>query len=235
MTEQLWQAAKLATMGELAASVAHELNNPLAIMSLRLEEMQLTAEPEHTESLEVLGEQVQRMAGLVSHLLQFSRRAQQQVSTVVISEEVDNTLELVGYLLPKRNVRLVREYATDVPRVLADRQQLRQLLLNLLVNAIDAMPQGGTLTARVRSNGWAYIEIQDTGIGIPPELRAKVWEPFFTTKPEGKGTGLGLAICHRIVKEHHGEMEIESEPGQGTLVRVRLVKATESTASFLTE
>ncbi len=236
MTEQLWQAAKLATMGELAASIAHELNNPLGIMSLRLEELLMdVADGPQADSLRVVEGEIQRMAGLVSNLLQFSRRNRQHISTVDLSVEVENALELVSYLFPKHNIQVSREYSPNVPPVLADRQQIRQLLLNLIVNAIDAMAGGGTLTVRVTSNGWATVEIIDTGTGIPAELLERVTEPFFTTKAEGKGTGLGLSICQRIVQDHHGRMEVESQPGRGTTIRVRLVKVNRTTASYLAD
>jgi signal transduction histidine kinase len=122
----------------------------------------------------------------------------------------------------------VQEFAPDVPMIHADRELLRQLFLNLLTNASDAMPQGGTLTIRVaagvlESGAPALVmEFVDTGVGIAPDDLPKVLEPFFTTKPEGKGTGLGLPICRRIVQEHHGTFTIVSDVGQGTTVRIVL-------------
>lgn len=132
------------------------------------------------------------------------------------------------YHLNSHNITVELECAAEAPTVQADRQQFRQLFLNLLTNASDAMPQGGTLTVRVfpgrmaTGAAAAVIEFADTGTGIAPTDLAKIWEPFFTTKPEGKGTGLGLAICRRIVEEHQGTINIESEPGQGTTVRITL-------------
>ena len=227
--QQLWQAAKLATMGELASSIAHELNNPLATVSLRVESL-LAKTPEEDKrhrELAIIGQEVERMGKLVTNLLQFSRRSQQQISTVDVCEEIEKTFELIEYHLRKNKVQVIRDFASNVPTIHADRQQLRQMFLNLFTNASDAMPQGGTLTVRVMAlpeTQQVYIEIADTGVGIPPEILPKVMEPFFTTKPEGKGTGLGLAICRRVAQEHHGALDIVSEgiPGRGTRVCITL-------------
>jgi signal transduction histidine kinase len=127
----------------------------------------------------------------------------------------------------------VSELSAGLPTVQADRQQLRQVFLNLLTNASDAMPQGGTLTVRSflgtmpGGQGAVIIEFSDTGIGVQPDDLTKLWEPFFTTKPEGKGTGLGLAICRRTIEEHRGKIEIETGPGKGATVRIAL-PATEN-------
>ena len=246
MSQQLWQAAKLATMGELAASIAHELNNPLGTISLRIESLLARTSDDHPNHrpLTIVEQEVERMAGLVSNLLHFSRSsAGPQISTVDVRVELENTLELMHYHLRNREVAVVQEFADDVPLIHADRQRLRQVFLNLFANATDAMPEGGTLTLRVRpaeagragstvtdapARGAAsrppalVIEIADTGVGIDPVLLGRVLEPFYTTKPEGKGTGLGLAICRRIVQEHHGTFELESAPGRGTTVRIML-------------
>ncbi|HJZ58074.1 MAG TPA: ATP-binding protein [Gemmataceae bacterium] len=138
------------------------------------------------------------------------------------------TVELVGHHLRKRQIRVEPEFAQSVPAIHADRQQLRQVLLNLFTNAADAMPGGGRLIPRVRpgvmfeARPAVVIEVADTGGGIPPDLLARVCEPFFTTKDEGKGTGLGLAICRRIIQQHHGILEVESRLGEGTTVRITL-------------
>jgi two-component system, LuxR family, sensor kinase FixL len=232
MSQQLWQATKLATVGELAAGIAHELNNPLATVSLRLEALlgALPADHPHRRPLAIIEGEVERMANLVANLLQFSRRGQHQVSTLDVGEELEHTAELIQYQFRKRGIEVRRELAAGVPPVHADRQGLRQVFLNLLTNASDAMPRGGTLTLRVapdepdEDDGPArvLVEVSDTGVGIAPEHLARVTEPFFTTKEEGKGTGLGLAICKRIVQEHEGTLSIDSAPGKGTTVRVAL-------------
>ena len=227
MTQQLWQASKLATMGELAASVAHELNNPLATVALRAENLllQLPEDASERRPLEIILAEVDRMAKLVSNLLQFSRRTHRQVSTVDVREELGNSIEFIGYHLRSHKIEIVRELSDEVPLIHADRQQLRQLFLNLLTNASDAMPRGGQLKIRVGQTNLeespaVEIDFSDTGDGIPTENLAKIWEPFFTTKEEGKGTGLGLAICRRIVEEHSGTIEIQSQIGMGTTVKI---------------
>ena len=210
-------------MGELTASIAHELNNPLATVSLRVETllMQLPADDPRRRPLEIVEQEVERMSGLVAHLLEFGRRGQRTMTTVDVREEIETSLELVQYHLRKARVDLVREFAADVPTIDVDRQQLRQVLLNLLTNASDAMPSGGTLSLRVRGqDGMVYIEFSDTGIGVSAEDLPRIMEPFFSTEDPGKGIGLGLPICRRIVAEHYGSIDIESTLGQGTTVRV---------------
>jgi PAS domain S-box-containing protein len=232
MTQQLWQTAKLATMGELASSIAHELNNPLAIISLRIESLLSAREvtdPDYRE-LEVIAGEVDRMASLVGNLLQFSRSNQRQVSSLNILDEVEKTLELVHTHLRNRRINVKLDYDDDLPLFQADRQGLRQLLLNLFTNASDAMPGGGTLSIRVhyfKDERRIRMEVEDTGSGIAPEDLPKVMDPFFTTKSEGKGTGLGLSICRRIVEEHHGQIQITS-PGkdQGTTIIIDMPDGT---------
>jgi PAS domain S-box-containing protein len=232
-SQQLWQAAKLATLGELAASIAHELNNPLAIVSLRVEALlaQISADDPKRRLLEVIEQEVERMGSLVANLLQFSRRGHRQMSTVDVRDEIAATLELIRYHLLHRRIEVVQELAAELPPIIADRQQLRQVFLNLLTNASDAMPQGGTLTLRAgpgkldSGRPAVVIEFADTGVGIAPENLPKVAEPFFTTKAEGKGTGLGLAICRRVIQEHHGTLDIASEVGKGTIVRLAVAAA----------
>jgi signal transduction histidine kinase len=226
-TQQLWQAARLAGVGELAASIAHELNNPLGTVHLRLESvLAKTGDGDpRRRPLEVVMQEVERMARLVANLLQFSRPGREEVSTVDVCEEIAKTIELTEHHFRKRQIAVRQECAPGVPAIFADRQQLRQVFLNLFTNAADAMSDGGTLTLRVRNDAGAaavVVEVADTGVGIPAEHLARVLEPFFTTKEEGKGTGLGLAICKRIVQQHNGTLEVESAAGEGTTIRVTL-------------
>jgi signal transduction histidine kinase len=232
MTQQLWQSAKLATMGKLAAEIAHELNNPLTAVGLRTELMQmdLPVDSPSRSDLDVIIYAVDQMRGLVNNLLQFSRRSQAKKISLDMGDEINKALALLDHYLINHRVTVIKNISPDLPVVMADRQQLRQVLLNLLTNATDAMPSGGTLTIRALAQtvNWIgpclVIEISDTGDGIPPELLSKVWDSFFTTKAEGKGTGLGLAICRGIMEEHGGTITIESEgaPGKGATVRLTL-------------
>lgn len=229
-TQQLWQAAKLASVGELAASIAHELNNPLGTVSLRVESVlaQTALDDPRRKPLEIVEQEVERMAHLVANLLQFSRHGREHVSTVQVDDEIRMTLELTQHHLRRRGIEIVQDFETDLPVIFADRQKLRQVLLNLFTNAGDAMPKGGKLTIRARKGQTSdkqpliVVEVVDTGAGIAPDILARVMEPFFTTKEEGKGTGLGLAICRRIVHEHKGTIQMESTPGNGTTVRFML-------------
>lgn len=228
MTQQLWQASKLATMGELAASVAHELNNPLATVALRLDSLadQLGDDPPKLRVIKIVNGEVERMAKLVGRLLQFGRRGHPQISTLDVREELINSLELTDYHLRSQKIEVTREFEAAVPMILADCQQLRQVFLNLLTNASDAMPDGGKLNVRVSFQeangeyGKVRIELADTGLGVSAANLERIWEPFFTTKPEGKGTGLGLAICRRVVEEHQGTISLQSGVGEGTKVTI---------------
>jgi PAS domain S-box-containing protein len=241
MTQQLWHAAKLASVGELAASIAHELNNPLATVCLRVESVlnRTPADDPRRKALEVISQETQRMADLVSNLLQFSRRGHGQVSTVDVRDELSKAIDLIQHHLQKHSIRVSRDFGPDTPTVHADRQKLRQVFLNLLTNASDAMPTGGRLLLRTQgaqlTDGECglLIEISDSGVGIAPEHLERVMEPFFTTKEEGKGTGLGLAICRRIVQEHQGQIRIESRPGAGTTVRITMPVWTDGNVSLL--
>jgi PAS domain S-box-containing protein len=229
-TQQLWQAAKLATVGELAAGIAHELNNPLATIRLRIESVlkRTPANDPACRALEIIEQEARRMGELVANLLQFSRRGAEQISTVDVRQELTKAVELIHHLLRKSSISVVQEFTPDTPTIFADRQKLRQVFLNLLSNAADAMPSGGSLTLPTASaaldNGTPgiVIEFVDTGIGMPAESLEKALEPFFTTKEEGKGTGLGLAICRRVIQEHQGTIHITSEVRKGTKVRLVL-------------
>jgi len=230
MTQQLWQASKLTTMGELAASIAHELNNPLATISLRIDLLanSLSHDDEKSHLLKIISGEVERMAKLIGRLLRFSHQHDHEFLTLNILDEIESSLELVEYHLRARKIQVVREFDATLPTIQADPEQLRQIFLNLLTNASDAMPQGGTLVTRLTSvnseNGGrgVRIELTDSGLGITPANLERIWEPFFTTKPEGKGTGLGLAISRRAIEAHHGTISIGSNSGKGTTVRIFL-------------
>ncbi|MHB9023878.1 MAG: sensor histidine kinase [Armatimonadota bacterium] len=241
MSQQLLQTAKLATMGELVASIAHELNNPLAIIRLRIESlcMHLAEDDPQHKAMCIIVNETERMGTLVAQLLQFGRRSQPQVTTVDLCKEIDATLELIHYHFRNHNIAVERHYASEAPMILADRQQMQQVFLNLFNNASDAMPRGGILGIHVReltsgppaitvdaqpdqkiAQSGIEILVQDTGTGIEPDNMPKVLEAFFTTKPPGKGTGLGLSICRRTVEDFGGQMTLSSEIGKGTTVRI---------------
>ena len=168
------------------------------------------------------------MAKLIGRLLRFSHQHDHEFLTLNILDEIESSLELVEYHLRARKIQVVREFDATLPTIQADPEQLRQIFLNLLTNASDAMPQGGTLVTRLTSvnaeNGGrgVRIELTDSGLGITPANLERIWEPFFTTKPEGKGTGLGLAISRRAIEAHHGTISIWSNSGKGTTVKIFL-------------
>jgi PAS domain S-box-containing protein len=230
MTQQLWQTSKLATMGELAASIAHELNNPLQTISLRIDSLaeDFANDSRKAREFEVITDELARMGKLIGSLLQFSRHRHQEISRLDIRKEIENSLELIEYHLRAQKIKVIGEFEENLPEIQADPQQLRQVLLNLLTNASDAMPGGGKLTTRVKSGQsergirGVSIELIDSGPGITPANLQKIWEPFFTTKPEGKGTGLGLGISRRVIESHHGTLSIQSQLGKGTTVTVFL-------------
>jgi signal transduction histidine kinase len=145
-----------------------------------------------------------------------------------LCKELSDTLDFIQYHLRSNNIEIVKDYPAVIPTVQGDQEQFRQVFLNLISNASDAMPRGGTLTVRSRAGVMAngkqavVVEFSDTGTGVQTGDLPRLWEPFFTTKPEGKGTGLGLAICRRTVEEHRGTIEIETGPGKGTTVRITL-------------
>jgi signal transduction histidine kinase len=228
ITQQLLQVARMVTMGELAASIAHELNNPLATVSLRVESLadKLSPDDPKQNALRIIAQEVERMGTLVKKLLDFSRRNQRKLTTVDVCREIEHALELIYYQLRKNRITVRRDYQPGLPLIHADSQELLQLFLNLFINACDAMPQEGTLTIRVyeghADTSCVAIEVADTGMGIQPDDLEKVMDPFFTTKPAGKGTGLGLSICRHIVREHQGVITIASEVEKGTTVFIKL-------------
>jgi len=231
MNQQLLQAAKMATVGELVASVAHEFNNPLAVIGVRMDHLlqQVPAEDPKYRLLNIIDQEIERMSTLVSNLLSFSRRTSRQLSRVNIEQEIDSTLDLIFYHLRKNKITVNKQVTAREPFVMADNQQLRQLFLNLFTNASDAMPEGGQLLIKIceagKKNENIRIEIQDSGCGIAEADLSRVMDPFFTTKVEGKGTGLGLSICRRIVYEHHGSIHILSELNRGTTISISLPRA----------
>ena len=221
---QLRQSQKMEALGQLAAGVAHDFNNILTIMQGLVRRLGLSASHEQGVMLDQLFETSERAASLTKQLLTFSRRQVIQTRVVSLSEIVANMSRMVDRLIGG-NITLVSCHSPNSPAIEADASMIEQVILNLAVNARDAMPHGGQLsvsTDTVESedeNGvmrWVRLRVGDTGTGIPPEVMARVFEPFFTTKEVGKGTGLGLATVFGIVKQHNGHINVDSEVGRGT-------------------
>ncbi len=222
---QLVQAAKLAALGELAAGVAHELNNPLTSI-LGFTALLLNATPSESPSrhdLEIVAKQARRARDIVRNLLGFARQTKPQRLPADVNPLVCQTLDLVRQHLENSGVVIEEDYTPDLGFLTLDAGQMRQVFLNLITNAAHAMPEGGKLrvhTARLGDE--VAVSVSDTGVGIPAEIQDRIFEPFFTTKPVGQGTGLGLSISLGIVREHGGRITVESQVGQGSTFTVRL-------------
>jgi two-component system NtrC family sensor kinase len=222
---QLAHTEKMAAVGTLAASVAHEVNNPLGGMLTCLENMRADPGNEEMRSkyLPLIQNGVERIQRTVANLLDFSRPRPLQLEPVSINDTLRRVVDLAAYQLRKGAVETRLALNPDDPRVLADRSQMEQLFLNLVLNALQAMPGGGLLTLHTgASNGQAFAEVRDTGRGVPPEIRDRIFDPFFTTRDPGCGTGLGLAVSDNIVAAHGGRIELTSRAGAGSAFRVWL-------------
>lgn len=226
--QRLHRTERLAAVGQLAAKTAHEIRNPLTAIRSTMQYLArgLEDEPRHG-MVEDLLEEVDRIDDILNELLQLTREGPFEPVALDPVEAVSQVLALVEAQAEEQGVILHRSLATHTPRIEADPHQLRQLLLNLVLNALQAMPEGGELTFRVaprNGHGGAEedvaIEISDTGPGIQPDVLEKIFDPFYTTKKEG--TGLGLAISHRIVERHQGQLRVMSAPGAGTTFLILL-------------
>jgi two-component system, NtrC family, sensor kinase len=235
LEEQLQQREKLSSIGLLAAGVAHEINTPLTGVSSytqMLLGMLADTDPKHA-LLQKIRRQTDRATGIVNNLLNFSRTGGATDFTEVDLERVlDDTLQLLEPQLRQSRVEIARIYSADLPRVYGNAGKLQQVFTNLLLNARDAIPDGGRITLRARSSDdrdVMSVEVEDNGIGIAPENVARIYDPFFTTKGVGRGTGLGLAVSYGIVQEHSGHIAVESAPGRGTTFRITLPTASPQT------
>lgn len=219
---QIIRAEKLAAVGRLAASVAHEINNPLQAIAIYLRllaDESLSAGGQ--QRLDVVEQEFNRIAHIVGRLLDFQRPKEGQRQPVYVTEAVNYVITLAEKQLQRAGVTVVQNLPDDLPPVLAVENQLKQVFLNLILNAAEAMPDGGQLTITAcHDTKKLYIEFADTGPGLSAEVRAHLFEPFYTTKADG--SGLGLAVSHEIIANHGGEMTIHSEPGVGATFTVML-------------
>jgi signal transduction histidine kinase len=226
--QQLVQSAKLAAIGELAAGVAHELNNPLTVILGHAQMLQGAMDGASTMSrkLEVIESEAERAAKITRGLLDFSRRREPKHEPVSVNALVPRALELIHSKLRGRRIVVETRLADDAPAIRGDADQLTQVLINLAGNAIDAMGDRGTLTVRTAAvDDGLELAITDTGTGMDSAQVNRIFEPFYTTKPEGKGTGLGLSVTLGILKSHGGSVAVESALGRGTTMRVRLPRS----------
>lgn len=226
---RLVQAAKLAAVGEMAAGIAHELNNPLTTVTGFVELVLQDLPPDDSKraDLELVLREAHRARSVVRRLLDFARQSESVRDRVDLNETITETVSLMHHLLHTSGVKLHLRLDDTLPWVWADRNQLKQVFVNLLHNALQAMPQGGEMevaTSQRSREGrqWVTVSVTDTGVGIAPEDLDRIFEPFFTTKSERGGTGLGLSVTYGIVTDHGGTIEVESEPGHGSRFTVYL-------------
>jgi two-component system NtrC family sensor kinase len=225
LEEQLQISEKMASIGLLAAGVAHEVNTPLTGISSYTQMLLEHARPDDpsTQVLEKIERQTFRAAKIVNGLLNLARPAQVDSGPCDINAVVNDVLSLLEHQFKNGSIQVRKELSPMPPAVQGIEHKLQQVFLNLFLNARDAMPKGGWLTIVTRAdrNG-AIVEVADTGSGIPVEQLSRIYDPFFTTKEIGKGTGLGLSITYGIVQEHGGSITCDSQVGQGTRFSIRL-------------
>lgn len=229
--EQLLQSEKLAAMGRLISQIAHELNNPLyGIMNtLELLKTEVPPETKRRKILEMALSETVRLTELLRKMLNFSRPDDEKRQPVDINVVLDEILLLVRKQLHENSIRISTSFAEGLEKVYASKNQLRQVFLNMISNAADAMPDGGILTIRTMSNrDHIHIEMTDTGVGIREEHIDKIFDAFFTTKEGVKGVGLGLSVCYGFVKEHGGDIKVSSKRGEGTTFTIIFPKSSEN-------
>ena len=222
-TERLLQSEKVATMGSLLAGVAHELNNPLAVLTGHA---QLLRDGARDEALvrraDKIAHAADRCVRIVRSFLSLARQRTPERSRVSLNQSAAEALELLGYELKTCDVEVVSDFEPGLPEIWADAHQIHQVIVNLVANAYQALrraPRPRRITIRTRHEalqGRLVVDVADTGPGIPAEIRAKIFEPFFTTKASGEGTGLGLSLCRGIIAEHGGTIDLAADLGQGT-------------------
>jgi two-component system NtrC family sensor kinase len=229
------ESERLAMIGQLAANVAHELNNPLqgivTYSHLLLEDMPQELKSEDaSSSIQRIVTQANRCRDIIRGLLDFSRQHKPDTTISNINSLMKECVKLVEKQASFQNIKIVEQYQGDLPTIILDPSQMQQVFLNMIINAAEAMEEGGELRIRSRLdsiNNLIAIEISDTGHGIPEKLLNKLFDPFFTTKEVGHGTGLGLAISYGIIKEHKGWINVESTVGKGSTFTIGLPLQTE--------
>jgi PAS domain S-box-containing protein len=225
MQEALLQSEKLAAMGRLTSQIAHELNNPIyGIMNtLELLKTEIPPESKRRRILELSLSEIQRLSEMLRNMLSFSKPEEEKRRPVKIDELIEGILLVMEKQMKESNIQVEVSFDPDVPEIMASTNQMRQVMLNILKNAKEAMPKGGTLFVRTsKKDHRVLIHIQDTGIGVPGEIKDKIFDAFFTTKQKVKGVGLGLSVCYGIIKDHGGEIKVESEAGKGTTFTISL-------------
>ncbi|MDD5505776.1 MAG: ATP-binding protein, partial [Candidatus Omnitrophica bacterium] len=221
---QAFQAEKLSALGLLSAGMAHEINNPLLVISGRSALlMKERLKPKIKDELDLIKSQAERIQKLVDRILKFSQKTTPAFGPVAVNEAIEFILPFAQYSnLPNVKVGVKKDFEKNLRPVKGDLQQLQEVFLNLIINAYQSMPEGGMIEITTSSFGnlFALIQIKDTGLGIPKDLLKDVFMPFFSTKNDGKG--LGLSICHNIISNHNGSLELESHVGRGSTFTIKL-------------
>ncbi len=225
--EQLKEADRLASIGEMAAGLAHEINNPLGIImgytGMLLKDLE--KDDPRRDDLEIIYKNTEACKKIVEDLLKFSRKTETKPQKTNINRIIDDVVEFLSYRLEEKDVNIHKELDMAMPEIMVDAEKIKQVFVNMLINAWQAVEEGGNIWIRTYMNAdatRAIIEIEDNGCGIKPEHKRRVFEPFFTTKEPGDGTGLGLSVSYGIVKEHGGEIFVNSTPGEGTVFVIEL-------------
>jgi two-component system, NtrC family, sensor kinase len=237
LEQRLMQADKLSSIGLLAAGVAHEVNTPLAVISTYAQMLakQITTDDPKSKLLDKIAKQTFRASEIVNSLLSFSRTSTTDFVQVDVNKLVRDTFPLVEHQLMKSGVKVELDIDEGLGLVKGNGGKLQQVLLNLFLNARDAMPGGGTLTIRSwNEDEFARIQVSDSGDGIPPEYLARIYDPFFTTKGPKKGTGLGLSVSYGIIREHGGTIEVTSKLGEGATFLISLPLASRKKPTVVT-
>jgi histidine kinase len=226
--QQLMQASKMATLGEMSAGIAHELNQPLTVIKTgsnfilrKLKRAEPIPENLLASIAEEMDSQVDRASRIINHLREFGRKTEILTAPTQVNEAILGMLTVIGKQLELRRIKVLLDLDPELPPILADKNRLEQIFINLAMNSRDALEdavqQGKTVNIQtIFVEGWVRVRFSDNGSGIPPEIQEKIFEPFFSTKGVGKGTGLGLSISYGIVRDYGGEIRVESRPGAGT-------------------
>jgi signal transduction histidine kinase len=232
--EQVVRTEKLASLGKLSATIAHEINNPLAALLTYIKlMMKLIARGKFNADkmkdisryLNTMESETSRCGEIVKNLLAFSRQSKITIEPQDIEDIIDKTLMLIEHDLDMKEIRFVKKIEPDLPQIQCDFKQIQQTFLNLMSNASEAMSKGGILTvaaARSKKKGFVDVDVSDTGCGILKKDLPEIFEPFFTTKEEGQGVGLGLSVVFGIIARHKGTIKVESKQGKGSIFKMRL-------------
>jgi signal transduction histidine kinase len=225
LEQQILNSEKLASVGKLAAGVAHEINNPLGgILNCLYNLRKGTLSPERqAEYLFSMEDGLRRVQKIVRQLLEFSQQHEPELSSTSLNEVIERVLVLTNHAFTANHIQLDKRVTADLPALMVDRHMLEQVFMNLILNAVQAIRAGGVITIRTKmSDERCAIEIEDTGCGIPASVLPRIFDPFFTTKGTGEGTGLGLSVSLGIIERHGGTIQVESEVGKGSVFTVWL-------------